>query len=177
MSDGSDTASTIVEGGESEDGGSIKTIDNPLERYNHLNKFQQIAIYTNTKMTDYVKGKILAYLRKGNTLKDAATLATVAPSTIYRHIKEDPVFATQIGQAMAHFKRAHIENIVSHSKKDAKHSEWLLSRKFADEFGDSMSMNVRMKGEVRVTVTGGGYAPPIVDGELVESGKLHGGSK
>jgi len=170
MSVGSGAASTIVEGTGSEDGGQEITT---------YEKWRKSLFGRKTKYTPKLKKKILYFTRQGHKQNVTCSLVGLAPSMLYVYLNRYPEFAEEFERAKEFSVARKVKNIEDAGKKDWKAHAWLLGKQRPAEYGDTLSIRASLKGEIKITVTGGGYVVPdnAIDGELVESGKLHGGSK
>ncbi|MBU0959843.1 MAG: hypothetical protein KKB31_07890 [Nanoarchaeota archaeon] len=102
-----------------------------------------------TKLTPELTEEICGHIRDGNTDKDACTLCGITQATFidWKHrgeAGEEPfsTFLEQLVEAQIRFKDYHIRNIKRHSKRSAQASQWLLERKFNQEFGQRQRLEV-----------------------------------
>jgi len=66
----------------------------------------------------------------------AAEYVGICYETFRLWMLDDPDFFADISRARAKFKRHHMENIANAARKDARHSEWLLTHLFPGEFAE-----------------------------------------
>jgi len=113
------------------------------------------------KITKYVTAKLVKAIRKGSTIKDACSIANIDQSTFYRFNKLNKEFATQIEESLVFFKKKHIENIDTASRKDPANSRWLLERRFPNEYAPRTAISLSQRGEIKIIVSPSGYNPDL----------------
>ena len=109
-----------------------------------------------TKLTRKLIDRIVDYVAKGHTVKDAAALSGVSERSVYNWLdiatKDSTgksihsVFAARMEQAKSEFIDVHLGRVTDASKEDPRYSQWLLERKFPQEFG---RMKVEHAGKVQ----------------------------
>jgi len=102
-----------------------------------------------TKLTPELAKEICGHIRDGLCDSDACLLVGISRITFMDWKKrgesgEQPFadFLSQTQEAVIEFKAYHLRNIRRHSKKQSKPSEWLLERKFSNEFGQRQRLEV-----------------------------------
>ena len=98
-----------------------------------------------TKLTRKLIDRIVDYVAKGHTMKDAAALSGVSERSIYNWLEIaknstsgrslHAVFAVRMMQAKSEFIDVHLGRVVEASKADPRYSQWLLERKAPRDFG------------------------------------------
>ena len=102
-----------------------------------------------TKLTPEVREEVCKYIRGGLTDGDAAVLTGIHRQTFIEWKKrgddgEAPFadFVDQLREAELDFKNYHLSLIAKHGKRSAPASQWLLERKFANEFGQRQKLEI-----------------------------------
>lgn len=68
---------------------------------------------------DTVKDNICNFLKEGLYKKDAALMAGIDESTLYRWIKEDASFASRVEATILEYKHSLIKNLTKHAENNA----------------------------------------------------------
>jgi transposase-like protein len=111
---------------------------------------QKRKIGRRTKLTNEVKGQIVATISMGLTDKDACVVAGISEVTFYEWLnrgrnkegyngrKWAPVYATfanEVERARVANKVHHVRNIYRASETQWQASAWMLERRFPEEYG------------------------------------------
>ena len=98
-----------------------------------------------TKLTRKLINELASHVANGHTVKDAAALSGVSERSVYNWLdlatKDSTsksihsVFAARMEQAKSEFIDVHLGRVTDASKEDPRYSQWLLERKFPQEFG------------------------------------------
>lgn len=102
-----------------------------------------------TKLTPEVAAEVCGYIKNGLTDGDAAVLTGITPQLFCQWKRQGEAgdepyaqFLSQLRAAELEFKQYHLSLIAKHGKKSAPASEWLLERKFSNEFGQKQKIEV-----------------------------------
>ena len=96
-----------------------------------------------TKLTDELSKKICAFIASGATNEDACKLTGIGESSFYDWIKRFPEFSEAVKKASVDFKRAHILKIAMDESWQS--SAWLLERRFPEEYGKRIPLELTGK--------------------------------
>ncbi len=77
-----------------------------------------------------IEDRICAYLKEGMYKKDAAVMAGVNESTLYRWIEANASFASQVEASILEYKHSLIQNINTQAKTDGRLALEILKRRF-----------------------------------------------
>ena len=98
-----------------------------------------------TKLTRKLINELASHVANGHTVKDAAALSSISERSVYNWLdlasndvsgrSLHAVFAARMEQAKSEFINVHLGRVVEASKADPRYSQWLLERKFPQEFG------------------------------------------
>lgn len=83
---------------------------------------------------DEVKSNIYKFLENGMFKKDAAMMAGVSESTLYRWIDEDKSFESRVEASILIYKQSLIRKINRAAEKDGRLALEVLSRRFPNEW-------------------------------------------
>lgn len=91
--------------------------------------------------------------------KSACEYAGLCPDTFYEWLRSDSAFSETIARARAKFKAWHTRNIAEHARTDARHSEWLLSHRFPEEYAERQMIDANVQTASPLDKL---FAPPLV---------------
>lgn len=91
------------------------------------------------------KTAICGYLKKGLTKKDAAIMAGIDESTLYRWFNSDTSFASQAEKNLVEYKKSLIDIVSIYAVTDAKFALRVLERRFSNEWGINKKVEVETK--------------------------------
>ena len=100
------------------------------------------------KIGDTERTQILAVLEAGGSLSDAAAVAGVDYTTVYRLRKADPKFARGVRQAVRAGKYRLIQKVSSNASWQA--AAWLLERRWGKQFGRKDQHQHEHKGVIKL---------------------------
>lgn len=78
--------------------------------------------------------------RYGMSDKLACDYARISHDTFYSWLREDAAFSEAIAHARARFVAYHCRIIIDSAERDARHSEWLLSHRFASDYAERQQL-------------------------------------
>lgn len=81
------------------------------------------------------KEMICKSLKEGLTKKDAAIMAGIDESTLYRWLNDDASFASQTEENLLEYKRSLIQSVNHSALKDGKFALKILERRWWNEWG------------------------------------------
>jgi transposase len=79
--------------------------------------------------------RVVEATRKGLTRKVAARAAGVAPSTLYKELRENAEFSQQVKNAQADGEECLVDLIREHAAATWQAAAWLLERRYPDRYG------------------------------------------
>lgn len=80
-----------------------------------------------------IEDAICAYLKEGMYKKDAAIMAGIDESTLYRWIEADASFASRVEASILEYKHSLVQNINTQAKIDGRLALELLKRRFPND--------------------------------------------
>lgn len=91
--------------------------------------------------------QVLEFISQGLSQTDALSFVGVAYSTWNGWMRSDPDLVADIKKAEISLKVKHLQNIQRHSENDVRASQWLLARKFPQEFGEKQTIDMNTRGD------------------------------
>lgn len=103
-----------------------------------------------TKLTAEVHEQIISLIKLGNYRETAAAAAGIDRLTLRAWLRKGAAgnrtyakFSKEMDKAEAEAESAHVLRIVSASIEDYRAATWILSRKYADKWGDKVQLIVQ----------------------------------
>ncbi len=96
-----------------------------------------------TKLTPELRAEILRAFKAVRKVSDAACVAGVHPQTVWRWMRDDEVFASEVKQARHQAKADALLKI--RADEDWKASAWWLSHMFPKEFAERSRVDVHVE--------------------------------
>jgi hypothetical protein len=99
-----------------------------------------------TKRTERVLNRLQEALEKGLPRWAACALAKISYDAFNEWMNKDPEFKASVLE----WEAASMEDMIEGVKRETKGNQYLLGRRFRDDYGDKL--NIESKGEQKVTV-------------------------
>ena len=127
-------------------------------------------VRTDNRMLDMVHSGVMDELVKlvgnGMKVKDACEYLGITYAQYYAFTRDNYHMRVKVNNAKMKFKLHHIANVSQAGGRDWKASAWILERKFPDEYGKNINININKKKQLPSW-----FGKPMIieDAEIVNS--------
>lgn len=104
---------------------------------------QVVDTVAKTPHKEKVKQEVCSYLKEGLFKKDAAAMAGIDESTLYRWMESDASFASRVEANVLEYKRTLIKFLNYHAMKSGKIALAILARRWPSEWSATPQLEYR----------------------------------